>query len=90
MVIVLYTNMYTCMNTYSITNLRHQTSAIIDNAKLYDYVVIVKNSKQNAFIVDPKYFLALQEAYENYLDIKEYNAGKKSLKKDKAISFNQV
>lgn len=86
----MYTNMHIYMNTYSITDLRHKTTSVINDAKLHGYTSIVKNSQQDAFIVDPKYFLALQEVYENYLDIVEYDTGKASLSKNKAIPFKQI
>lgn len=78
------------MNTYSVTDLRHNTNSVLAASKQHGYISILKNSKQDAFLVDPKYFLALQETYDDYLDILEYDAGKQSLQKGKPISLDSL
>lgn len=78
------------MNTFSITDLRHKTSTVLAAAQQFGYVSLVKNSQQNTYIVDAKYFQALQEAYEDYLDILEYDKGMESLKNEPTIPFNQI
>lgn len=78
------------MNTYSVTDLRHKTNDVLAAAKQMGYVSVVKNSQSNTYIVDAKYFQALQEAHEDYLDMLEFDAGEESLKKEKAIPFDQL
>lgn len=78
------------MDTYSITDLRHKTSDVLAAAQQLGYVSVVKNSQKNAYVVDAKYFLALQEAYEDYLDMLEYDAGEESRAKEPLIPFNQL
>ncbi len=78
------------MDTYSITDLRHKTSDVLAAAKQLGYVSVVKNSQKNAYVVDAKYFLALQEAYEDYLDMVEFDAGEASLRREKPIPFDQI
>ena len=77
-------------NSFSITDLRQKTTDVLLAAKQMGYVTVVKNSKNDAYVVDPKYFLALQEAYEDYLDILEYDQGIESLKKEKAIKLSEL
>ena len=78
------------MNTFSITDLRHNTSAVLAAAQQFGYVSLVKNSQQNTYIVDAKYFQALLEAHEDYLDMLEFDAGEESLKQEKPIPFDQL
>lgn len=77
-------------DTYSITELRHKTSEVLAAAKKSGYVSVLKNSKRDAYIVDPNYFLMLREAYEDYLDEREYDKAIKSMKKEKPIPFAKV
>lgn len=58
-------------NTYSITDLRQKTLDVVNAAQTAGYVQIVHNSKPTVAVVDTKYLEALQEAYEDYLDILE-------------------
>lgn len=78
------------MNTFSVTDLRHKTNDVLAAAKQLGYVSVVKNSQTNTYIVDSKYFLALQEAYEDYLDSIEYDKGVESLKKEPTIPFDEL
>jgi len=59
------------MNTYSVTDLRHKTNDVIAAAQTKDYVHIIQNSKTPVAVVDSQYLAALQEAYEDSLDIQE-------------------
>lgn len=56
------------MNTYSVTELRQKTSAVIKAALEKGYVYIIQNSKAKVAVVDSNYLTAMQEAYEDYLD----------------------
>lgn len=75
---------------YSVTDLRHKTNQVLAAAKADGYVAVVKNSQKNAYVVDADYFLALQEAHENYLDTIEFDKGMESLKKEPAIPLEQI
>jgi prevent-host-death family protein len=66
--------MNTSIATYSITDLRHKTSALLKEAGSRGYVYLVRRSKPTAAIVDLAYLAALQEAYEDYLDTLEFDA----------------
>ncbi len=61
------------MNTYSITDLRHKTLDVVNAAKIHGYVHIIQNSKANVAVVDSAYLAALQEAYEDQMDIIEFD-----------------
>ena len=64
----MYSLVYTNMNTYSVTELRQKTSAVIKAALEKGYVHIIQNSKAKVAVVDSDYLTAMQEAYEDYLD----------------------
>lgn len=78
------------MDTFSVTDLRHKTNNVLSAAKQYGYVPVLKNSQYDAIIVDPKYFSALQDALQDYLDILEYDKGMESLKLEPTIPFDQI
>ena len=61
------------MNTFSITDLRHKTLDVVNAAKANGYVHIIQNSKADIALVDSQYLLSLQEAYEDQMDIIEFD-----------------
>ncbi|MEK9178409.1 MAG: hypothetical protein AAB801_01355 [Patescibacteria group bacterium] len=64
--------MYTSNNTFSVTDLRKKTVKVLKEAKNSGFVHLVNRSKTEAALVDIDYLRALQEAYEDMMDIKEY------------------
>lgn len=78
--------MSTYNDTYSVTDLRHNTTKVLNDALEKGYVYLIKNSKREAAIVDPKYLDALQEAYEDYLDTLEFD---KTAKEKGKISLSE-
>lgn len=77
-------------DTYSVTDLRQKTALVLADAKENGYVAVVKNSKKDAYIVSAEYFLAMQEAYDDYLDNIEFEKGMESLKKEPAIPLEKL
>lgn len=73
--------MNTNLHTFSVTDLRHKTSRVLSEATKRGMVYLVSHSKPKAAVVDIAYFQALQEAYEDYLDILEY---------DRTISLKRI
>jgi len=65
--------MYTINNTFSVTDLRHNTLKVLKEVKNSGYVQILNRSKTEAALVDIDYLTALQEAYEDYLDVLEFD-----------------
>lgn len=65
--------MGTTIATFSVTDLRHRTKAVLKETRERGYSFIVRRSKPAVAIVDPEYFAALQEAHEDYLDVLEYD-----------------
>lgn len=63
-------------NSFSITDLRQRTLDVINAAKASGYVQIIHNSKANVAVVDAAYLTALQEAYEDQIDILEFDRHK--------------
>ena len=61
------------MITYSVTDLRQRTSDVIATAMADGYVHIIQNSKPKVAVVDSSYLAALQEAYEDRLDVEEFD-----------------
>lgn len=59
--------------TFSITDLRHQTSNVLNSALARGYVILLRNSKPQAALVDINYLKALQEAHEEQLDLAEFD-----------------
>jgi len=55
------------------TDLRHKTSKVLKKAKEEGYVFLVRHSKTEAAMIDIALLKALQEAYEDYLDILEFD-----------------
>ena len=68
--------MNTNLHTFSVTDLRHKTSHVLSEATKRGMVYLVSHSKPKAAVVDIAYLQALQEAYEGYLDILEYDRTK--------------
>lgn len=65
--------MNTNIDTFSVTDLRHKTSQILENLPEKGVVYIIRHAKKQAALVDIKYLTALQEAYEDYIDTIEYD-----------------
>lgn len=65
--------MYTNIGTFSVTDLRHQTSNVLKMANEQGFVILLRNSKPEAAVVDIKYLDALREAYEDQLDTIEFD-----------------
>lgn len=61
------------MITYSVTDLRQKTSDVIATAMADGYVHIIQNSKPKVAVVDSDYLSALQEAFEDQMDVKEFD-----------------
>jgi PHD/YefM family antitoxin component YafN of YafNO toxin-antitoxin module len=78
------------MNTFSVTDLRQKTNIVLSAATQFGYVPVVKNSKTSSYVVDAKYFQALQEAYEDYLDVLELEKGIKSAKNEPLVPLAQI
>ena len=65
--------MITNNDTYSVTDLRHKTNEVLKQAAAKGFVYLLRNSKAEAAIVNLEYLMALREAYEDYLDIIEFD-----------------
>ena len=65
--------MYTSTDTFSVTDLRHQTTKVFKEALAKGYVYLVRRSKPEFALVDIEYLKALQEAYEDHLDTVEFD-----------------
>lgn len=65
--------MNTSIVTFSITDLRQRTNKVLQEVEEKGYVYLVRRSKTAAAVVDAQYLSALQEAYEDYLDILEFD-----------------
>ncbi len=61
------------MNIFSITDLRQKTTKVIESALANNYVHIIQNSKSKVAMVSGEYLKTLQEAYEDYLDMQEFD-----------------
>ena len=59
------------MSTFSVTDLRHNTLKVLKTARTEGIAYLLRHSKAEAALVDIDYLAALQEAYEDYLDILE-------------------
>ena len=64
--------MYTLNNTFSVTDLRQKTTKVLKEVKDTGFAYLLNRSKTEAALVDIDYLTALQEAYEDQIDIKEY------------------
>lgn len=67
--------------TFSVTDLRHKTSQILKQVASRGLVYLLRRSKLEAALVDPSYLAVLQEAYEDYLDVLEF---------DRTISLKRI
>lgn len=65
--------MDTTMNTFTVTDLRHRTNAVLKEASNHGFAYLFRRSRLEAAVVDPLYLRALQEASEDYLDIIEFD-----------------
>jgi len=66
--------MNTLISTFSVTDLRHRTNKVLQEANRKGYAYLLRRSKIEGAIVDLGYLTALQEAYEDYLDTLEFDA----------------
>lgn len=66
--------MDTSIATFSVTDLRHKTNAVLKETLTKGYAFVVRHSKPAVAVVDVNYLEALQEAHEEYLDVLEYDA----------------
>lgn len=65
--------MNTYTNTYTITDLRQKTLWLLKQTSIKGYIYLLRRSRPKAALVDIKYLTALQEAYEDNLDIQEFD-----------------
>lgn len=73
--------MDTITNTFTVTDLRHRTNAVLKEAASHGFAYLFRRSRLQAAVVDPFYLKALQEAYEDYLDTLEF---------DKTVTLKRV
>jgi prevent-host-death family protein len=65
--------MDTSIATFSVTDLRHKTNTVLKEAVERGYAYLLRRSKPAAAVVDIEYLAALQESYEDYMDILEFD-----------------
>lgn len=65
--------MYTLNNTFSVTDLRQKTTKVLKEVKDTGFVYVLNRSKTEAALVDIDYLTALQEAYEDQMDVVEFD-----------------
>lgn len=65
--------MYTLNNTFSVTDLRQKTTKVLKEVKDTGFAYLVNRSKTEAALVDIDYLSALQEAYEDQMDVAEFD-----------------
>ena len=65
--------MNTNIGTFSVTDLRHRTSEVLRKVASQGLVYLVRHSRPEAAVIDLDYLEALQEAYEERLDIAEFD-----------------
>jgi len=65
--------MDTSIVTFSVTDLRHKTNEVLKEAVQRGYAYLLRRSKPAAAVVDINYLAALQEVYEDSLDIAEFD-----------------
>lgn len=65
--------MNTQNSTFSVTDLRHKTSRVLQKAQDNGVVFVVQHSRIKAAVVDPEYLATLQKTHEDYLDILEFD-----------------
>lgn len=65
--------MNTNIDIFSVTDLRHKTNEVLKQVASKGMVYLMRHSKAKAAVVDIEYLEALREAYEDYLDIIEYD-----------------
>lgn len=65
--------MNTNIDTFSVTDLRHRTTKVLETLSEKGVVYLMRHAQKKAALVDIKYLTALQEAYEDYIDTIEYD-----------------
>ena len=81
--------MLTKDNTFSITDLRHNTNKVLSAADEYNYIYLLKHSRKESAIVNVEFLEFLMQAYEDYLDLIEVEKLKNSKVKMKGITLNE-
>lgn len=60
--------------TFSVTDLRHRTSAVLKTTNEQGVAYVIRRSRPAVALVAIDYLTALQEAYEDHLDEAEFDA----------------
>lgn len=76
------------MNTVSVTDLRQNATNIINSVVTSQYpVYVIQSSKPKVVMLDASYYLALQEAIEDYEDILD---SRKAIAEGNFVPFEKV
>jgi len=78
------------LKTTSITELRDNLAGTIDSLQNLHTIMILRNSKAAAYLVEPEYFENLLEQVEDLLDIAEMQLAIEDFQKGDAVDSEEV
>ena len=78
------------LKTTSITDLRDNLAGTIDSLQNLHTIMILRNSKAAAYLVEPEYFENLLEQVEDLLDIAEMQLAIEDFQKGDAVDAEEV
>ena len=78
------------LKTTSITELRDNLASTIDSLKNIHTIMVLRNSKAAAYLVEPEYFENLLEQVEDLMDIAEMQFAIEDFQKGDAVDAEEV
>lgn len=78
------------LKTTSITDLRDNLAGTIDSLQNTHTIMVLRNSKAAAYLVEPEYFENLLEQVEDLLDITEMQLAIDDFQKGEAVDAEEV
>ncbi len=78
------------LKTTSITELRDNLASTIDSLQNLHTIMVLRNSKAAAYLVEPEYFENLLEQVEDLMDIAEMQFAIEDFQKGDAIDAEEV
>ena len=78
------------LKTTSITELRDNLAGTIDSLQNIHTIMVLRNSKTAAYLVEPEYFENLLEQVEDLLDISEMQLAIEDFQKGDAVDAEEV
>lgn len=78
------------LKTISITELRDNLAGTIDSLQTLQTIMVLRNSKAAAYLVEPEYFEQLLEQVEDLIDIAEMQLAIEDYRNGDAVEAEEI